>query len=56
MMSKEINKETGKDKLKALEMAISQIEKSFGKGAIMRLGGAEHFIVSKFSIGKDRRF
>jgi recombination protein RecA len=27
-----------KDKVKALEMAISQIEKSFGKGAIMRLG------------------
>ena len=27
-----------KDKIKALEMAISQIEKSFGKGAIMRLG------------------
>ncbi|MEW6002094.1 MAG: recombinase RecA [Nitrospirota bacterium] len=29
---------TNKDKVKALEMAISQIEKSFGKGAIMRLG------------------
>ncbi|HEC98748.1 MAG TPA: recombinase RecA [Nitrospirae bacterium] len=27
-----------KDKAKALEMAISQIERSFGKGAIMRLG------------------
>lgn len=27
-----------KDKSKAIEMAISQIEKSFGKGAIMRLG------------------
>jgi len=27
-----------KDKIKALDMAISQIEKSFGKGAIMRLG------------------
>jgi recombination protein RecA len=27
-----------KDKLKALEIAISQIEKNFGKGAIMRLG------------------
>ncbi len=30
-----------KDKTKALEMAISQIERSFGKGAIMRLGGTE---------------
>ncbi len=27
-----------KDKVKALEMAITQIEKSFGKGSIMRLG------------------
>ena len=40
-MSKEIGKETSKDKIKALEMAISQIEKSFGKGAIMRLGAGE---------------
>jgi recombination protein RecA len=29
---------TNKDKVKALEMAITQIEKSFGKGSIMRLG------------------
>ena len=29
---------TSKEKTKALDMAISQIEKSFGKGAIMRLG------------------
>ncbi len=29
---------SNKDKLKALEMAISQIEKNFGKGSIMRLG------------------
>jgi recombination protein RecA len=29
---------TNKDKIKALEMAISQIEKNFGKGSIMRLG------------------
>ena len=32
---------TNKDKTKALEMAISQIERSFGKGAIMKLGAAE---------------
>ena len=31
-------KDKDKDKLKALEMAISQIEKNFGKGSIMRLG------------------
>jgi recombination protein RecA len=29
-----------KDKIKALESAIAQIEKSFGKGSIMRLGSA----------------
>jgi recombination protein RecA len=29
---------TNKDKIRALEVAITQIEKSFGKGAIMRLG------------------
>ncbi len=31
-------KETNKEKIRALEMAISQIEKNFGKGSIMRLG------------------
>jgi recombination protein RecA len=31
---------SNKDKMKALEMAISQIEKNFGKGSIMRLGEA----------------
>jgi len=35
------DKDKDKDKVKALEMAISQIEKSFGKGAIMRLGADE---------------
>jgi len=30
-----------KDKLKALEMAISQIERNFGKGSIMKLGSGE---------------
>jgi len=32
---------TNKDKNRALELAISQIEKSFGKGSIMRLGADE---------------
>ncbi len=35
-----MNKEKDKDKLKALENAISQIERSFGKGSIMKLGSA----------------
>jgi recombination protein RecA len=30
-----------KDRIKALDMAISQIEKNFGKGSIMRLGDRE---------------
>jgi recombination protein RecA len=30
-----------KDKIKALDMAISQIERNFGKGAIMRLGDVD---------------
>jgi recombination protein RecA len=40
MTIKETSKEMNKDKLKALDMAISQIEKNFGKGSIMRLGEA----------------
>ncbi len=32
---------TNKDKIKALDLAISQIERSFGKGAIMKLGAGE---------------
>ena len=30
-----------KDKKKALDMALSQIEKQFGKGSIMKLGDAD---------------
>ncbi len=32
---------SNKDKIKALDMAISQIERSFGKGAILKLGAGE---------------
>jgi len=45
-----------KDRLKALEVAISQIEKQFGKGAIMRLGSdgaAEIAVIPSGSIGLD---
>ncbi len=31
----------GKEKTRALDLAVSQIEKQFGKGSIMRLGGHE---------------
>lgn len=45
-----------KDRSKALEVAISQIEKQFGKGAIMRLGSegiVEIAAISSGSIGLD---
>src|SRR6186713_3616233 len=32
---------TDKEKAKAIEMAVGQIEKQFGKGSIMRLGGKD---------------
>jgi recombination protein RecA len=32
---------TDKERAKAVEMAVGQIEKQFGKGSIMRLGGSE---------------
>lgn len=45
-----------KDRSKAIEMAISQIEKQFGKGAIMRLGSEDTIEIASIptgSIGLD---
>jgi recombination protein RecA len=39
------------DKLKAAETALSQIERQFGKGSIMRLGAKEFTAVSAISTG-----
>ena len=39
------------DKNKALETALSQIEKQFGKGAVMRLGQNEHMNIGHVSTG-----
>ena len=39
------------DKNKALETAIAQIEKQFGKGAVMRLGENTHMTVEHISTG-----
>ncbi|MCH7630405.1 MAG: hypothetical protein IIC07_00730 [Proteobacteria bacterium] len=33
-----VGKETGSDKQRALEAALSQIERAYGKGSVMRLG------------------
>ena len=42
---------TASDRSKALDMAMSQIEKNFGKGAIMRLGAESRLDVHTISTG-----
>src|SRR5437764_14128239 len=39
------------DKLKAAETALTQIERQFGKGSIMRLGAKEFLPISAISTG-----
>jgi recombination protein RecA len=39
------------DRLKAIESAVTQIERQFGKGAIMRLGKREGFVVETIPSG-----
>lgn len=39
------------EKKKALEMALNQIEKQFGKGAVMKLGETKHLNVEAISTG-----
>jgi recombination protein RecA len=51
-----VERETGENKLKAIEAAVGQIERAFGKGSIMRLGQRETVeteVVSTGSIGLD---
>ena len=43
--------EQNTEKKRALEVALSQIEKQFGKGAIMRLGNEEHIEIDTTSSG-----
>lgn len=55
-MSKDITKELGtpgdsKERTKAIETAMSQIEKQFGKGSIMRLGAESKLDVQTISTG-----
>ena len=40
-----------KERRKAAEVAISQIERAYGKGSIMRLGSREHLDVPAISTG-----
>ncbi len=44
-------KDVGKDKDKALEQVLADIEKQFGKGSIMKLGGNEHMEIETTSSG-----
>ena len=39
------------DKNKAIELALSQIEKNFGKGAIMKMGEASHTSIETIPTG-----
>ena len=49
--------DTSKDKMKAIELAISQIDRQFGKGSVMRLGDSDGIqnipSISTGSIGLD---
>ncbi len=44
----------GMDKHKALEAALSQIERAFGKGSVMKLGRSRdvHFLPKPFSLAQ----
>ena len=46
-----VDKESGVDKQKALETALSQIERNFGKGSVMRLGSNQSLDIEAISTG-----
>ncbi|MEO0466599.1 MAG: recombinase RecA [Pseudomonadota bacterium] len=46
-----VNKESGVDKQKALETALGNIERSFGKGSVMRLGDQKALDIEAVSTG-----
>ena len=46
-----VSKDTNKDKDKALEQVLNDIEKQFGKGSIMKLGENKHMKVDVVSSG-----
>ena len=49
--AKEAAKETSKEKLKALQLTIDKLEKSYGKGTIMKLGDAAVEQIETISTG-----
>lgn len=46
-----VDQNVSEGKSKALELAVEQIEKQFGKGSIMRLGNNSHADIETFSTG-----
>ena len=46
-----VDKESGVDKQKALETALANIERSFGKGSVMRLGDKQTMDIEAVSTG-----
>ena len=46
-----VEKESAMDKQKALDAALSQIDRAFGKGSVMKLGQREHVDVPTISTG-----
>ena len=56
-MAESVSTRRGDDRGRALEAAIAQIERSYGKGSLMRLGareaGAQVEVISTGSLGLD---
>lgn len=48
---KQIETNVAKDKKEAIEMALLQIEKSYGKGSVMKLGDRQHLNVESLPTG-----
>ena len=44
-------KETSKEKLKALQLTIDKLEKSYGKGTIMKMGDQAIELIESISTG-----
>ena len=49
--AKELARENGKEKLKALQLTIDKLEKAYGKGTIMKMGDEPVEQVESISTG-----
>ena len=50
-IDKGIGEAGGTDKMRALQMALSQVEKNFGKGSVMQMGIGQHELVEAIPTG-----